>query len=164
MWVGTMRNGVSYYNPHFFSFTKTSLPSADDISCQIEDHEHNLWIGTDGDGIYRIDPQGEVKIFKKELHNSFSNKITCMHIDTHNKIWVGTYLDGFGYYQDNSFHQQPFSAQFPKNPVNNSIWSITEDHKGNLYLGNLKCMFLILIPDIFTHLPLKTHNLQTYMS
>ncbi len=146
MWVGTMRNGVSYYNPHFFSFTKTSLPSADDISCQIEDHEHNLWIGTDGDGIYRIDPQGEVKIFKKELHNSFSNKITCMHIDTHNKIWVGTYLDGFGYYQDNSFHQQPFSAQFPKNPVNNSIWSITEDHKGNLYLGNLKCGLHVFNP------------------
>ena len=146
MWVGTMRNGISYYNPHFFSFSKTMLPSTYDTSCQVEDHEHNLWIGTDGDGIYKVDPNGNITTFKKEQNNSFSNKIICMHVDAQNRIWIGTYLDGFGYYQNNCFHQQPFSDKFPRNPVNNSIWSITEDNKGNLYLGNLKCGLHIFNP------------------
>lgn len=65
MWVGTMRNGISYYNSHFFSFSKTMLPSTYDISCQVEDREHNLWIGTDGDGIYKVDPNGNITTFKK---------------------------------------------------------------------------------------------------
>lgn len=69
-----------------------------------------------------------------------------MHVDAQNRIWIGTYLDGFGYYQNNCFHQQPFSDKFPRNPVNNSIWSITEDNKGNLYLGNLKCGLHIFNP------------------
>lgn len=146
MWVGTMRNGISYYNPHFFSFSKITLPSVYDISCQMEDEAHNLWIGTDGDGIYKIDSEGHITAFKKELHNSFSNKITCMYIDSNKKLWVGTYLDGFGYYQDGEFHSQPFSTKFPRNPVNNSIWSITGDNDGNLYLGNLKCGLHVFNP------------------
>lgn len=146
MWVGTMRNGISYYNPHFFSFPKITLPSVYDISCQVEDEAHNLWVGTDGDGIYKIDSEGHITTFKKELHNSFSNKITCMYIDSNKKLWIGTYLDGFGYYQNGEFHSQPFSNQFPRNPVNNSIWSITGDNKGNLYLGNLKCGLHVFNP------------------
>lgn len=138
MWVGTMRNGISYYNPHFFSFSKIPLPSVYDISCQVEDEAHNLWIGTDGDGIYKIDTEGHITAFKKELHNTFSNKITCMYIDSHKKLWIGTYLEGFGYYQNGAFHPQAFPDSFPRDPVNHSIWSITGDNKGNLYLGNLK--------------------------
>ena len=132
MWVGTMRNGISYYNPYFFTFNKTMIPSNYDISCQVEDKENNLWIGTDGDGIYKINPKGEISVYKKELQNSFSNTITCLYVDSNNKIWAGTYLDGFGYYENNKFHQQPFSKEFPKDPINNSIWDIEEDNKGNL--------------------------------
>lgn len=96
------------------------LPSTYDTSCQVEDHEHNLWIGTDGDGIYKVDPNGNITTFKKEQNNSFSNKIICMHVDAQNRIWIGTYLDGFGYYQNNCFHQQPFpinSQEIPSTTV-----------------------------------------------
>lgn len=48
----------------------------------------------------------------KRAKNSFSNKIICMHVDAQNRIWIGTYLDGFGYYQNNCFHQQPFLINF----------------------------------------------------
>ena len=147
MWVGTMRNGISYYNPNFFSFSKTKLPSTYDISCQVEDYNNNLWIGTDGNGVYKITANGEITLFNKERHNSFSNKITSIYVDSSNKVWIGTYLDGFGYFQDNHFKQQPFSPLFPKDPINNSIWSITEDNKGNLYLGNLKCGLHIFNPE-----------------
>lgn len=92
------------------------LPSTYDTSCQVEDHEHNLWIGTDGDGIYKVDPNGNITTFKKEQNNSFSNKIICMHVDAQNRIWIGTYLDGFGYYQNNCFHQQPFLINFQEIP------------------------------------------------
>lgn len=158
MWIGTMRNGISYYNPHFFTFNKTMIPSKHDISCQVEDKENNLWIGTDGDGIYKITPKGEVSIYKKELQNSFSNIITCLYVDSNNKVWAGTYLDGFGYYENNKFHQQPFSKEFPKNPINNSIWDIEEDNKGNLYLGNLKIGLHIFNPKSGYFHTLNTQN------
>ena len=147
MWVGTMRNGISYYNKDFSPFTKTTLPVTHDISCLTEDRDNNLWFGTDGGGIYRIGPAGEITHFSKKKGNSFSDKIVCLYRDSKNRIWVGTYLDGFGFYKDGKFHQYPFSEDFPRNPTNNSIWSITEDHEGNLWLGNLNCGLHMYNPD-----------------
>ena len=156
MWVGTMRNGISYYNKDFSPFTKTVQPVKHDISCLTEDKDNNLWYGTDGGGIYRIDRNGESTHFSKEKGNSFSDKIVCLYCDSKGRIWVGTYLDGFGFYQDGKFHQYPFSDIFPRNPINNSIWSMTEDREGNLWLGNLNDGLHMYNPDkaeFHTYLP-----------
>lgn len=147
MWVGTMRNGISYYNKDFSPFIQTTLPIKHDISCLTEDENSNLWFGTDGGGIYEITSTGGIVQFSKEKGNSFSDKIVCMYRDSKNRIWVGTYLDGFGYYQNGKFHQYPYSEAFPRNPINNSIWSITEDNQGNLWLGNLNCGLHVYNPD-----------------
>lgn len=144
MWVGTMRNGISYYNKDFFAFKKTSMPFIHDIGCHIEDDENNLWTGTDGGGIFKQSPDGTLIAFNKENNKSFSNKIVCFYKDSKNKIWVGTYLEGFGYLENNRFQQYPFSSQFKKEPINNSIWGITEDNCGNIWLGNLKCGLHVL--------------------
>ena len=144
MWIGTMRNGISYYNKDFFAFKKTSMPFIHDIGCHIEDDENNLWTGTDGGGIFKQSPDGTLTAFNKENNKSFSNKIVCFYKDSKDKIWVGTYLEGFGYLENNRFQQYPFSSQFKKEPINNSIWGITEDNCGNIWLGNLKCGLHVL--------------------
>lgn len=144
MWVGTMRNGISYYNKDFFAFKKTSMPFIHDIGCHIKDDENNLWTGTDGGGIFKQSPDGTLTAFNKENNKSFSNKIVCFYKDSKDKIWVGTYLEGFGYLENNRFQQYPFSSQFKKEPINNSIWGITEDNCGNIWLGNLKCGLHVL--------------------
>ncbi|MGL5273765.1 MAG: ligand-binding sensor domain-containing protein, partial [Phocaeicola sp.] len=146
MWVGTMRNGISYYNKDFFPFQKTQLPYWHDVACQVEDNNNNLWIGTDGGGIYKIDPNGRVYIFNKENGKSFSNNIVCLYNDSKGRVWAGTYLEGFGCLNGEKFEQYPFSEDFKREPNNNSIWSITEDESGNIWLGNLRNGLHVLNP------------------
>lgn len=154
IWIGTMRNGISFYNEDFFSFNKTKLPFPEDISCIAEDENNNLWFGTDGGGIYKKENNGTVKIYNIDNKKLFSNNIVCLFIDSKKRIWVGTYLNGFGYLKDNKFYQIPFSTDFPKNPIDNSIWSIAEDNEGYIWLGNLKKGLMVYNP--------KNHKITTY--
>ncbi len=51
-----------------------------------------IWAGTDGDGLYRIDPQNEdVTIFRQEETNRFSisnNTVTHVNEDSKGNIWI----------------------------------------------------------------------------
>lgn len=67
----------------------------------MEDSNSNIWIGTRGDGLYKLTPQKkpftyQVQHFKNEKSNRYSlsnNDIYSIYQDKTNQIWVGT-LDG----------------------------------------------------------------------
>jgi signal transduction histidine kinase/DNA-binding response OmpR family regulator/ligand-binding sensor domain-containing protein len=67
----------------------------------IEDSQSNMWIGTRGDGLYKLIPQGKpftykVIHFKNEASNPYSltnDDIYSVFQDKKNRIWIGT-LDG----------------------------------------------------------------------
>lgn len=107
----------------------------------IEDHEGNLWLGTFGNGAFKIF-SGSKKIvhyaYDASDPNSLSdNTVNCIYEDRANGIWLGTFGAGISVYAPrmnliknlthNAFNSNSLSSNF--------IWSICEMQNGNLWIG-----------------------------
>lgn len=107
----------------------------------IEDELGNIWYGTFGDGIYRIDAESD-RITNLSHHpgydNSLSdNTINAIFQDRAGTIWVGTFGAGISIYKPGlniietlrhiAFSDQTMSSSF--------VWSIMEDSKGRVWIG-----------------------------
>ena len=100
----------------------------------IEDHLGNVWAGTDGDGLYRIQPSGKIDHFTSKIQG---NVITALFEDRDHHIWIGTYMNGFFRYNPQT---GKFDSQYQKadsgNGLNlNHITVFTQDEEGNLWIG-----------------------------
>ena len=84
MWIGTY-DGLNRYDGYSFKvfrkeIGKENMLGTNLVSSITEDHEGNLWIGTDDDGIYYFDRD-------KETFKNFKNHITKPDLLTSNQIW-----------------------------------------------------------------------------
>ena len=105
-----------------------------------EDNDKNLWIGTNGQSLYKYN-----QLTEKMTHydsspddpNSISNNyITSILRDKLNHIWVGT-LFGLNKYnpQQNNFTRIYNNYQISSSLINNTVYSIMEDNDGLLWVG-----------------------------
>jgi len=149
MWLGTFDDGVSYYDPNRYKFN-SSLYSPNDLNflkgksvlALFQDSWKQIWIGTDGDGLYKIDTLGNIQHFKHQANkaNTIStNVITSIDQDKFGNILIGTYAGGFMSYNNNTgtfkyFNQNPY---VPYLIASSSVWDILTDSKGRVWLGLL---------------------------
>ena len=95
----------------------------------MEDHTGNVWVGTDGDGLYRIHPSGKIDHFTVENSSGFQgNVITALFEAKDHHIWIGTYLNGFFRYNSQT---KRFDAPYPYNHVT----SFAQDDEGTIWIG-----------------------------
>ncbi len=116
LWFGTMFGLVKYDGENYKVFRhhpndSTSI-SFDDVISLFEDNEGNIWIGTWGGGLNKLDPVKEK--FTRYIHNNNSRSISSNMIwsitqDKYGNIWLG----------DNSGVLNMFNAK------NNSFSKIT---------------------------------------
>jgi len=100
--VGT-NAGLSRLNPATSLFEKDFPGAVSTINLNtipvnkiLEDSQHNLWIGTDGGGLYVCSPQ-KGKTAHYELNNDVSsslsnNRVLSMMEDRSGTVWVGTFI------------------------------------------------------------------------
>lgn len=103
LYVGSSGGGINKVNVHHAVTNKTTsiLPDkmpdlgTDLINCFFSDRSGNLWIGTEGDGLYRIDMKPE-KFMKFPDGNSKEENlmVKSLYKDDRGDIWVGTYSKG----------------------------------------------------------------------
>lgn len=102
------------------------------ISCAIEDHGGNLYVGTMNKGMYVIDSN------KKWLNYFPEKDITCIYEDSKKNIWVGTKDDGLIRLDRNGG-----TTSYVSNPSGNGLSSnyvrcVAEDNSGNYWVGTFK--------------------------
>jgi signal transduction histidine kinase/ligand-binding sensor domain-containing protein len=107
-----------------------------DVTCITEDSKGNLWLGTDGFGVVRIVPAGD--IYESYTHNSSdlnsipSDKINYIFADSADRIWICT-ANGLTVFslESNSF-QLLSSAD---GLASNFISAVVEDDEGDFWIS-----------------------------
>lgn len=137
IWIGHNKKGLSFYHESFRSFTNVKYPEYSDISTIMQDSHGNIWLGTDGNGLYI-----------KEKNSETAKKLAIQNIaivsileDRKNRIWIGTYQNGLFCYEKGKMVQ--YTTKNSKLTSNN-IWGLKEDRYGNVWIGSLGGKILVL--------------------
>ena len=154
IWIGTVGNGVSRFDPLTENFTRYYHEILDQgsgkhtlVNSIAEDKEGNIWIASLS-GLSKYNRKEDT--FKKYRHdpndpNSLSHDLaTLVYCDKAGTVWVGT---GFYWFsgKEGGLNQyvpeKDHFIHFTHDPNNeqtlshNTIWSIVEDQEGRFWVG-----------------------------
>ncbi|MDM8532064.1 two-component regulator propeller domain-containing protein [Anaerolineales bacterium HSG25] len=125
VWVGTT-NSLQKFDPETQSFTRY----LDDkrVRAIYSDHNH-LWVGTEGDGLYQLNPQtGDViKAYTQGSLPGLNNTIRAM-IGQNNILWLGTLRDGLLKFDTTT-------GTVTATPIGGAVIAIHQDKSGQLWAG-----------------------------
>jgi signal transduction histidine kinase/ligand-binding sensor domain-containing protein/DNA-binding response OmpR family regulator len=150
IWIGTSRGLVVYLRQEnkFFSFSNSKFPvSSMSISSLLTDSNDNLWIGSQGAGLYQVDlRQFNTRTISDFVVSPIKNLkdfdistrgIQSIYEDKDRNIWIGTYGDGI--FLMSSVNENFVSIQkriYSNEAVSYvSFYGMTYDHDGNLWFG-----------------------------
>ena len=101
IWIGT-NDGIAIFNPYLETFTVLKETDSAKISnginiikaCAI-DLDNNIWVGTAGAGVYRINPK---TYERKRLHSNESDSLKLnntirLYVDKKNRLWFGNFIE-----------------------------------------------------------------------
>ena len=100
LWVATKSRELYRYNPDLSSCIRFPDRKSGDIGLVysiFEDNAGNIWLGTKGDGLVRMTPDGDSYKWKRFRYNESdynslsSNNIYSIEQDKSGRIWIGTY-------------------------------------------------------------------------
>lgn len=139
-WVGTSK-GLDQFDRGSGVFTRVTDPSepegatSSSVSSILEDRDGFLWVGTSGEGAYRLDLKNNIfHYYRSEAGNPASlgsNVVLDIHQDDEGTIWLGT-SSGLNKYDPTT---DSFSALTERNGLpNNFIYCIIPDENDHLWL------------------------------
>jgi signal transduction histidine kinase/ligand-binding sensor domain-containing protein/DNA-binding response OmpR family regulator len=142
-WIGT-NAGVNLYRHEDESFVRL-LPQKLNYTIQsfAEDKHGNIWIGTEWNGLIKLNiSSNEIRLFNTE--NGFlSDAIFEIYNDEDGLIWVGTSQGAVVFEpkigdQFETFHNIVHESGRSNSLNNNEVYSIFKDSKGTVWLGTNK--------------------------
>jgi len=149
MWFAT-HEGLNKYDGYDFEVFTPNTNNPNSISSNLVysltgDDKGGLWIGTTGGGLNHFDTSLEKFTHfvhdEKNLNSLVSNHISTLYKDTSNRLWIGT-INGLDLIdlnvtlEDVKFQHFLQEANRPKGYNQNIIFSIFEDSKNQLWIGN----------------------------
>lgn len=149
LWVGTWDSGLCLFDKQTKLFKSFGYDPANPyaVSAQmlfsiVADRTGNIWIGTQGGGVNKIDPQKQVFELWSNAGKGYrrlaNNEITAIWEERSGQgVWVGTVNGGLHYLSRQKNTSQSF-AQLPGATFSLSdyhIHTILEDRKGDLWVG-----------------------------
>lgn len=146
LWFGTFRGGMSRYDGRSFtSFTTTQGLVEDRVMSILEDKTGTLWFGTRG-GVSSYD--GRCFTSFTTAQGLTNNNVSSILEDKTGALWFGTIGGGVSRYngncevmpntnhKDKKYVPKSFTSFTTAQGLpSNSVYSILEDKKGNLWFG-----------------------------
>ena len=164
IWVALHQRGVlfisasgNYFqNIGFNPFDVSKSIGTHCVISIIEDHKGDVWAGTDGDGLYRIQSSGRIEHFTSKNTPGFpGDEITALYEDRDHTIWIGTYVTGFFRYnpQNGKFDSYYRKTDSEEGLSYNHVTVFVRDDDGNLWIGTNGGGISVLNPktNLFKH-------------
>lgn len=144
IWIG-LENGLMRYDPANDGFILVH-PTTAPVQSIIEDHQGRIWFGTDGTGLFCLNPRSQsIRQFLNNPANPYSlsnNHVRILYEDRDLQLWIGT---GYGLnrldQREKEFGTHPKFYTYLADPTdpyslsNNLIQSLMEDSFRNLWVG-----------------------------
>ena len=114
LWTGYRSGKLTVDDKHLGSdghLHTTPAPFTTHIYCLYEDSRKNIWIGSKGDGLYRLTPEGRLTHY---IHNPAdpnsicSNQVYDVYEDHQGRIWIGTFEKGISLFTETADGQPRF--------------------------------------------------------
>ncbi len=150
IWITTVLDGVKVlhksslkfhsmydFHPDIMKYGKNAILAFE------EDEEGNIWIGTDGSGMYKYNPTSRnVTSFThnpKNPRSISSNVVKSLYIDENGDLYVGTYAGGLNILRKgkNTFEHYLSNPDDASTVSNDNVWALHQDQSGTLWVGTL---------------------------
>lgn len=94
------------------------------------DSQKNLWIGTSGEGVYRLDKN------KNLTHPIPEGNITSIYEDSSEELWIGSWEEGLYHVRrDGGIRNLRHDSHDPNSLSSDFVRSCCEDNSGNIWIG-----------------------------
>lgn len=144
LWFGT-QIGLYRYNgyslePYSFNSKLSNTFVSNFITAICEDNSKNIWLGTFGGGLFKLDPQtGEYTHFSNNTQNQDSlsdNTVRALFADDSGKLWIGTESNGLDCLDLATGHFTHYANTADTGSLSaNTITSICRDKAGAFWIG-----------------------------
>lgn len=145
VWIGT-DGGLDVYDKEWkvnhFSKETGHLPD-NFIMAALKDSEGNLWLGTSERYVIRYSPK--TKRFERMNTIKTIASVRCFFEDSKKRIWIGTNNGLFTYHLKTG---EVRNLSETSNLPDNVILSVSQDAKGNLWIGTFGQGIAILNPEL----------------
>jgi diguanylate cyclase (GGDEF)-like protein len=128
LWIGT---NAGLYRLAKGRISPYSLGSRapPEITALLQDRDHNLWVGTLGNGLIRVNSAGV-------LHYSVADGLSGVEVkrlyeDRDGNLWVGTFGGGLELFRDTMF--TPYGK--PEGVSQNVVWTVMEGRDSSIWIG-----------------------------
>lgn len=138
--LNKLEGGV--FNPFYKKEKGKSLNlTGNELNCLLDDPQDPvLWIGTQRAGLNAFNYQtNEQRIFQHDKNNPYSiatNDVTDLAIAADGNLWITTYWRGIEYLNKATGKFTHYNQETIPGLPSNTIWTVIDDHKGNLYIGH----------------------------
>ncbi|MCC6370272.1 MAG: SpoIIE family protein phosphatase [Bacteroidia bacterium] len=137
MWFGT-NEGLTVHNPketpdkaYKAIGVSEGLPS-NNVRAIVNDKAGNLWIGTWGGKVIKYDVDNSKMIVVPSLNDIVNNLVSCLMIDSHNRLWIGT-LEGIVVYDLGSGAIKTYRTI--DGLSDNDVSCLFEQSNGDIWIG-----------------------------
>lgn len=122
-----MREGL--YQGQGSTWRQRQLPAPMSISSLAMDRGGNIWLGTYGDGLHQLLPDGTVRPYS-EMEGLLQNNVRAVLADRQDRVWTATKF-GMDLLDNGKLRAYTVHQGMP----NDNIWCLYEDDQGNLWVG-----------------------------
>ena len=129
IWAGT-RVGELWHFADGKWQVQANCPRGHAITAIVPEADGVLWVGTEGDGLYRF--EGDAHFRCEKIPDLPSNWIRTLYLDAQDTLWIGTAGGGLSRLQNGHIATFTMRDGLP----DNTISQVLEDDDGNLWLGD----------------------------
>ena len=143
VWVSHYNNGVKCYNKkgellHSYHTRNSALKT--NVVLALEEHNGEIWIATDGNGIYILNPENDemtsLQHVPGQAHSLPGNSFSSLYNDAQNHMWAGSVRNGL--IRIKEVGMRIYGDALPGSNFalsEKSVLSLYQDSNNDIYIG-----------------------------